>query len=133
MPHKILVVDSAESTRHFTRYVLTNVGFRVTSVTNARDALELVSEESFAAIITDVLNEEFEGIEMVQKIRSVDGFETLPILMITLCNLESAKQQAEAAGVTAWFTKPVPAKKLVEIIKDVCADMDDDEDIPMLY
>lgn len=123
---KILVIDNTESTCHFTRYVLVNAGFRVLTVDKPEDALEFVTEVLFDAIITDTLSPELEGIEMVRKIRSVEGFEETPILVVSLDNREESKQKGFDAGITDWIAKPISPKKLVEILKQLCPQKDDD-------
>lgn len=124
--NKILVVDNADSTRHFTRYILTTAGFRVTAVTNPRDALEYATDSYFDAIITDVLTPELEGVELVKKLRGLEEYEHIPILVITLVNDEESIQQGMDAGATEWLTKPVSHKHLVDKLKLLCPARDDE-------
>lgn len=124
--NKILVVDNTESTRHFTRFILSSAGFRVSVATTPSEALEYVTDYSFDAIITDVLSPDLEGVELVDKIRSLDEYGSVPILMITLTSDDDSIEKGYAAGVTEWLTKPVSHKVLVDRIKQLCPAKEDD-------
>jgi len=116
---KVLIIDAAESTRTFMRFILNNSGYRVTSVNTGAKALENINDELFDVIVIDLRLPDMDGLELVRGIRSFDTDEQIPILAVTqFFNTETQEQEA-AAGVTHWITQPVSPHKLIEIMDEI--------------
>jgi chemosensory pili system protein ChpA (sensor histidine kinase/response regulator) len=109
-----LVVDDSLSARRSLAQLLSDSGFRVTT---ARDGLEAV--EALIASRPDILFVDFEmprmnGVELTAHVRSRDETRHLPIVMVTSRSTAKHREQAEAAGVNAYLTKPVTDDALLQ-------------------
>ena len=68
MVHRILVVEDEPHIRDFLVEFLTAFGHRVESAGNGSEALTLLTERSFALIVTDLHMPEMDGEALYQKI-----------------------------------------------------------------
>ncbi len=68
MVHSILVVEDEPHMRDFLVDLLTAFGHRVESAVNGSEALTLLTERSFALILTDLHMPEMDGEALYQKI-----------------------------------------------------------------
>jgi PAS domain S-box-containing protein len=134
---EVLVVDDNTTNRRILEQMLINWNMVPTAVESAEIALNTLenSMESvgFSLIISDVHMPEMDGFQMVERIRTRDGFESIPIIMLT-----SAVQRGDAArwrelDVSAYLTKPVKQSGLLDTILGVLGDSpacDDDSSSP---
>ena len=66
---KILVVDDEESIREIMEINLVKLGYVPELAKNAKEALEILEDEKFPLIITDLKMPEMDGIELCMRIR----------------------------------------------------------------
>jgi len=83
-------------------------------VESAAEALALVREQSFDALVSDMRMPEMNGAELVHRIRSADP--ALPALVITAYTADNELQAARAEGLLAVLPKPVPVARLLELL-----------------
>jgi len=114
-PYQLLVIDDNELNLGLFRLLLTQQGHNVTSVNNPFDAIELVKQEAFDLVFTDIQMPRMTGIEASKKMRE-DGF-TGPIIAITahLSNIEEL--EIEGSGVNDVLFKPVIQADLIKVIE----------------
>lgn len=122
---KVLIVDNSDSTRHFMRFLLSNSGFLVTPVTTVEKALEEADEYPYDVVLTDLLTPEYDGLELVRKLREHRWYEEKPMIVVTINNDDSARQQGMDAGVSDWILKPIAPNKFIAMMKELCPGKDD--------
>lgn len=125
--NKVLVVDNAESTRQFMRYILDNAGYLVAAIKSAEEALELTDEVEFDAVLTDLLTPEFAGIDLIRELRADERYESIPIIVVSLNKTEAVMQQGFEAGATEWVVKPVSPHRLIDLMKQLCPRKEEDD------
>lgn len=107
---RVLVVDDDRTTCELVEGALRKHEFEVIWKLGARDALELVGEQDFDAIVTDLRMAEMHGFELCERILAVRP--GLPIIVITAQgNLETAIS-ALRVGAYDFIAKPVDLKLL---------------------
>lgn len=116
---KVLIIDAAESTRSFMRFILNNAGYRVTTVTTGAKGIEELEDENFGMILIDLRLPDMDGLDLVRAIRKIDPPEDLPILVVTQFFNTEAQEEEAAAGVTHWITQPVSPHKLLEVVAEI--------------
>ena len=116
---KILTVDDSPSMRTMINFTLANEGFSVTEAVDGQHALDIVRQQSFDLIISDVNMPKMNGLEFVGSARKVDHHQFTPILMLTTENSPQIKAQGKAAGATGWIVKPFQPEKLVDLVTRV--------------
>ncbi len=83
---------------------------------NGKEAVEMTrSNPDIRLILMDIRMPEMNGIEATLILRA--EFPELPIIAVTAYSLSNEKEACEQAGTTAFITKPVSPKVLVELIK----------------
>lgn len=117
----ILVVDDNRTNRMVLESILLNDGFNVTLVNDGDEALEMLEEKSFDAMLIDVNMPRLNGIEATKLWRHMEGGNAhLPIIGVTADATEETLEKCLEAGMDERITKPVEAKKLIAKVKEYC-------------
>ena len=86
---------------------------RVLEASSGQDALRLLNEERPDLILMDIGLPGMSGIDLTLELRSRQHF-TGPIVALTAHAMPSDRQEAIDAGCTAFITKPVNTRTLVD-------------------
>jgi two-component system chemotaxis response regulator CheY len=70
-------------------------------------------------IFCDINMPEMHGLSFVKELRSIKGFERVPVMMLTTEVADHLKDTAKEIGVRGWITKPFSARKLQSAIKQL--------------
>lgn len=117
---KILFVEDSPTMRRIIANSLKKLGINdVAEAENGVDALEQIQKAQFDLILTDWNMPEMNGQELVEHIRKMDSYKTVPILMITTRGMEDDVMTAIKSGVNGYMVKPFTPellkKKMIEI------------------
>lgn len=116
---KVLAVDDSASMRQMVSFTLQTAGFDVISAHDGSDAYDLAQKEDVDIVLSDVNMPIMDGIELIRKLRELNHYRYVPILMLTTESSIEKKQQGKAAGATGWIVKPFNPEQLVNIINRV--------------
>jgi CheY-like chemotaxis protein len=107
--YQLLVVDDDRIGRLAAETILRNRGFRVATAEDGRQALQLVRERRFSAVLMDVHMPELDGIEVTRRIRAAPEPEiaNLPIIGLTASVLEHERTTYLDAGMNVVLAKPL--------------------------
>jgi len=113
---RILLVDDEEVLVRAVKKMLETLGYRVTAVTDSREALEIFGgqPDAFDLVITDYTMPKMIGTELAREIRKI--CPTIPIILSTGFSESLDKEGAAAAGISALIMKPVSLKGIAELI-----------------
>lgn len=118
---KILITDDSTTQRFIIKKMLTDKGVAPDSLmeaVNGAEAFQKCQDNPISLVLMDFNMPEMNGLESFQAIRG-KGLQT-PVIMVTSVGEESRIQEALAAGVNAYITKPFsPENLLLEIRKYV--------------
>lgn len=113
-----IAADDSRSMLALYRGILTDLGITPLTAMNGKEAYaHLEMGETPEIIITDMNMPVMDGMELVGKIRSTPGCETVPIIMVTTESEGSQRELAAKAGVTDFLTKPFKPAQLTELVK----------------
>lgn len=113
-PNRILVVDDEESMREFLMVVLGKEGYTVRAVGSGSEALEVLAQEPFALLITDLRMPHMTGLELVEVARR--KYRQLAVIVITaFASLESAIE-ALRLGALDYIVKPFQVDEIKLIV-----------------
>ncbi len=79
------------------------------SVENGLLAVEACQASIFDLILMDIQMPLMDGIEATQRIRTLSGYEQVPIIGITAGNVIGEKEKCLEVGMTDFLTKPIKA------------------------
>ena len=103
---RLLVVDDSLSARKTLETLLNDSGFEVTTAIDGLDALDKIRTNPPDLILTDLEMPRMSGMELAAIVRNSQKFSDIPIIMITSRSTRKHRGEAEAAGVSAYLTKP---------------------------
>ncbi len=116
---RILVVDDSDVNRDIAQRMLALDGAQVETASNGIEAIERLASEvpQFDLVLLDIQMPDLDGIETVRRIRQNSRFAQLPIIALTAGALASEREQALAAGMNDFVTKPFEPKDLIAGIR----------------
>jgi two-component system KDP operon response regulator KdpE len=114
-PLRVLVVDDEPPILSFLRVSLQSQGYLVSTAANARTALDMVRGHTADLIVLDLGLPDMDGLDVVRQIR--DDGETLPIIILSSRDNESAKVKALDLGADDYVTKPFGIDELLARIR----------------
>ena len=101
----ILVVDDSITTRTMERSILTANGYQVEIAISGEDALEKVAGAKFDLVISDVLMPGITGFELTKRLRALDAYRDVPVIIVSSLASDADKRKAMEAGAQAYIVK----------------------------
>lgn len=122
-PLDVLVAEDSPFNQKVIRYMLSDMGHRVTLANNGIEAVDAAANARFDAILMDVQMPLMDGVEATRRIRSIEaGDETgrrTPIIALTAHAMASDRDDCLAAGMDDYLTKPVDAATLFDKLEEL--------------
>ncbi|HUA93771.1 MAG TPA: response regulator transcription factor [Terracidiphilus sp.] len=106
----LLIVDDERAIRLSLRTILENFGFDIAEAARGEEALSLVRNSRFDAVLLDINMPGMGGIEVCRMMRKASP--RLPIVMLTVQGSEDRKVEALDAGADDYITKPFQLREL---------------------
>ena len=94
---------------------LENKGYEVETVTNGRDAIDMLGSQIFSLIILDENMPGISGLEALQRIKIMQP--NVPVIMITKSEEENIMNQAIGGEIADYLIKPVNPMQILSSIK----------------
>ena len=113
---RILIVEDEIQISSFLKRGLTFKGFDVIVVPTGTQALTLVQSDTPDLVVLDIMLPDIDGFEVCRRLR-MDGFKTLPVLMLTAKDEVSAKITGLDSGADDYITKPFVFEELLARIR----------------
>jgi two-component system response regulator RpfG len=109
----IMVVDDQSTGRAILEQVVRSLDERVAVEGFARpvDAVVWATRHVSDLVLVDYMMPDMDGIEFVQRLRALPGYEHVPIVMVTVHDDRKVRYAALDAGITDFLTKPVDARE----------------------
>ena len=109
----VMVVDDQSTGRAILEQVVRSLDDRVVVEGFARpvDAVVWAARHVADLVLVDFMMPDMDGIELVGRLRSLPGYEHVPIVMITGQDDKKVRYAALDAGITDFLTKPVDARE----------------------
>jgi CheY-like chemotaxis protein len=112
---KILVVEDEPTVRRLVAGWLSAAGMSVIEASTGVQAIALVRQGSYDAIVMDVMLPDTTGFAATEGIRELPGCRTLPVIGLT--GLDMRIDVAHEGGFTDLVLKPVERDVLVDAVK----------------
>ncbi|MCR5868979.1 MAG: putative bifunctional diguanylate cyclase/phosphodiesterase [Aquincola tertiaricarbonis] len=102
---KVLLVDDDEVNLMLTAVALRERGFAITEAGSGEQALGMLSHWVPDIIVLDALMPGMDGFRTCTELRTLPGFENMPVLMLTGLDDDASITRAYQAGATDFFVK----------------------------
>ena len=119
MNRKMLTVDDSPSVRKLVKFTLKAKGYEVGSAGDGLEALDLLKQEVFDAIILDINMPRMNGLEFLRTIKADDQYAGMPVIMLTTEGQDEDKDKAVALGATAYMVKPFKPTQLLTLLEKI--------------
>ena len=110
---RILVAEDHPVNQKFISLLLQRLGHKATLCENGEAALEAFRTDDYELVLMDIHMPVMDGLTATRAIRALPAPRSqVPIIALTADVLQEARDQAKAAGVDAFITKPVTQEDL---------------------
>ena len=113
---RILNVEDDSPARFLKSRILERAGFQVVEAVTCADAIRSSSDDSLQLVLLDLRLPDGDGYEVCERIKAQRP--GLPVVMITSTyGTVQGRQDGLASGADAYLIEPVPAERLVHIVR----------------
>lgn len=102
---RVLVVDDSVTTRLLEKGILENNGYEVALAVDGVDALEKIANGGFDLVVSDVEMPRMNGFEFTRRLRRLEAYRELPVILVTSLSSEEDKKTGVEAGADAYIVK----------------------------
>ncbi len=113
---KVLVVEDEELMRLVLKELIESEGFLVFTAENAESAIEIFSTEDIDLVLTDIMMDGMNGIELLDKLKEIDK-ECIVIIITAYSSVDSAIA-ALRKGAYDYITKPFVNEELLKTVRN---------------
>jgi two-component system chemotaxis response regulator CheY len=103
--------------RQLVSFTIKDAGYDVVVAENGEDALAKLKEGRVDLVITDLNMPQMDGITFIRRLRDMEEYRFVPIVMLTTEAQEAKKQEGRAAGASGWIVKPFVPDRLLEVVR----------------
>jgi len=112
-----LVVDDVSDVTEMLSVLMTHAGYEVSTASSAQQAIEMAQEHHFDVVISDIGMPEMNGYELAQTIRSLNGYENVPMVAVTGYSMFDDRDRSLTAGFNEHVTKPIDPRAFLDLIE----------------
>ena len=120
---KVLIVDDNSTCRKIVRSMLASCGMRTAEASSGPDALDKLrlaqrDNDFYQVLLTDSHMPDMNGSALVEQVRRVSAFASLPVLMLTSAGHGEDQERGKSLDIAAFLVKPVrKAELLASLLK----------------
>lgn len=119
MPRNILVVDNDMNITASLAFLLRHVGFNCLIADSYANALNTIAGKKLDAALIEANLPDRSGYCLCQTLLSTEGFEQLPILMLTAQSAKAEQEKARSLGALDFIIKPFNPLSVMQRLQDL--------------
>ena len=119
MAFQVLVVDDSDIMRSIIRKILTVSGIDIGTIYeagNGAEALAVMEKNWVDVVLTDINMPTMNGVEMIQKMKTMDGFADVPVIVVSTEGRDNRIEEIMHAGAVGYITKPFRPEEVAAIV-----------------
>jgi PAS domain S-box-containing protein len=115
---RILLIDDETDALDLISVELAQYGAKITSTSNAEDALKALESSEYDLLISDIGMPNVDGYELIRKIRAQENsrHQRIPAVALTAYARVQDRMRAIMAGFNTHVAKPVEASELITVV-----------------
>ena len=102
----ILLVEDSALVRAMEKRILEDAGYEVVAAVDGVDALDALGRRPFAAVVSDILMPNMDGLTLTARIRQEPRYKDLPVILVTSLSSDEDKRRGLEVGANAYIPKP---------------------------
>lgn len=114
MSKSVLIVEDEPFIVEALSFLLSREGLDVSVFTDGEGCVEHIQSIKPNLVILDMMLPNKSGMQILEELRGIDMFVSLPVLMLTAKGQRKDRIAAEEAGVSLFMTKPFANKEIIE-------------------
>ena len=113
---KILIVDDERSMCQFLSIMLRKEGYRVTTVSNGKKAVEEIRNTKYDVVLSDIKMSGMDGIEVLTEIKTIDS--SIPVIIMTAYASQKTAIEAVNRGAFHYLIKHAKNDEIKMVIRN---------------
>jgi two-component system, cell cycle response regulator DivK len=113
----ILYVEDNVDNRTLVRRILLSEDYDLIEAVNAMEALRVLEKTKPDLILMDINMPDMDGYTLTSKIKTIPGFERVPILALTANVMRGDKEKTLEAGCDGYIQKPLDIDQLIREVE----------------
>ena len=120
---KVLVVDDNTMNLLVAKKLLGRTKVQVTTCQSGEECLALMQKEQFDVILLDHMMPELDGVETLERSRSLEGSRCrdTPVIALTANAIQGAREEYIRLGFRDYLSKPIEPKLMEEMLRKYIA------------
>ena len=110
----ILIVDDQPVLLKVVDRLLSKQGYLVTPARSGQEAMDILANESFDLLISDIFMQPIGGMELLEKVRTTH--KDMCVIMLTACETVETAIYAMKLGAFDYLTKPFQKEELAQVV-----------------
>lgn len=115
---KLLAVDQSEDVRTYFTEIMRSIGIACDAVPTGGEAIERLRQDTYQIVFIDGTAQANHGMELARQVRGEFG-DQVAVIMISASEWEMIEQEAKAAGVEHFVSKPLLPSPIIDCI-NIC-------------
>ncbi len=117
MKKTIMLVEDERAVRELVVYILDSAGFTVIEAAKTSDAMALLAHHLPDLILLDWMLPGSSGVEFTRRLKRMEQYQTIPIILLTARGSEEDKVRGLNAGADDYITKPFSTRELIARVR----------------
>ena len=113
----ILVVENEVGMRATLCAILEDAGYKVSGLDKGAEALEMIRNQPFNVVITDIRLPDVNGMEILELAKEIDPEAT--VIMMTGYTEEDLVRRAVSEGAYTCIYKPFDMEKVIRLVENI--------------
>ena len=112
---RILIIDDQAPIRRVLREILENEKYQVDDAGNGPDALQMVKDQEYDAILCDIKMPDMDGMEVLEHVKETSN---VPVIMISGNSTQNEVADAMKKGAFDFISKPPDLNRLLVAVRN---------------
>jgi adenylate cyclase len=104
---RVLVIDDVEANRELIAHQLARQGYTVARAASGREGLELLAQTEFDVVLSDLMMDEMDGIDLLRRLKNDPALSDVPVIMISALDELDSVVRCIQLGAVDFVVKPV--------------------------
>jgi two-component system response regulator AtoC len=113
--HTVLVVDDEESVRSMVAVLLQKEGYQVSTAQGGQEALNLLGEQAFDLVLSDIRMPRMDGLQLLDRIRAL--YPEITVIMMSAFGTVDLAIEGMKRGAYDYISKPFKPDEILLALK----------------